>query len=141
MEVGINGFSPIADHLEGDRLERIQQELRVPGAERILYVGEAFRAGLSLEAVCELSCIDPWFLIQIEDIIAEEGRLEEKAFSDLKQEDFLSLKRQGFSDSRLADLLNVSESRVRSTRLSMGVKPVYKRDDSRAPRRRQVRRR
>ena len=130
LEVGINGFSPIADHLEGDRLERIQQELRVPGAERILYVGEAFRAGLSLEAVCELSCIDPWFLIQIEDIIAEEGRLEEKAFSDLKQEDFLSLKRQGFSDSRLADLLNVSESRVRSTRLSMGVKPVYKRVDS-----------
>ena len=130
LEVGINGFSPIADHLEGDRLERIQQELRVPGAERILYVGEAFRAGLSLEAVCELSCIDPWFLIQIEDIIAEEGRLEEKAFSDLKQEDFLSLKRQGFSDSRLADLLNVSESLVRSTRLSMGVKPVYKRVDS-----------
>jgi len=130
LEVGINGFSPIADNLEGDRLERIQQELRVPGAERILYVGEAFRAGLSLEAVCELSCIDPWFLIQIEDIIAEEGRLEEKAFSDLKQEDFLSLKRQGFSDSRLADLLNVSESRVRSTRLSMGVKPVYKRVDS-----------
>ena len=130
LEVGINGFSPIADHLEGDRLERIQQELRVPGAERILYVGEAFRAGLSLEAVSELSCIDPWFLIQIEDIIAEEGRLEEKAFSDLKQEDFLSLKRQGFSDSRLADLLNVSESRVRSTRLSMGVKPVYKRVDS-----------
>ena len=118
LEVGINGFSPI------------QQELRVPGAERILYVGEAFRAGLSLEAVCELSCIDPWFLIQIEDIIAEEGRLEEKAFSDLKQEDFLSLKRQGFSDSRLADLLNVSESRVRSTRLSMGVKPVYKRVNS-----------
>ena len=130
LEVGINGFSPIADNLEGDRLERIQQELRVPGAERILYVGEAFRAGFSLEAVCELSCIDPWFLIQIEDIIAEEGRLEEKAFSDLKQEDFLSLKRQGFSDSRLADLLNVSESRVRSTRLSMGVKPVYKRVDS-----------
>ena len=130
LEVGINGFSPIADHLEGDRLERIQQELRVPGAERILYVGEAFRAGLSLEAVSELSCIDPWFLIQIEDIIAEEGRLEEKAFSDLKQEDFLSLKRQGFSDSRLADLLNVSESRVRSTRISMGVKPVYKRVDS-----------
>ena len=130
LEVGINGFSPIADHLEGDRLERIQQELRVPGAERILYVGEAFRAGLSLEAVSELSCIDPWFLIQIEDIIAEEGRLEEKAFSDLKQEDFLSLKRQGFSDSRLADLLNVSESLVRSTRLSMGVKPVYKRVDS-----------
>ena len=130
LEVGINGFSPIADHLEGDRLERIQQELRVPGAERILYVGEAFRAGLSLEAVSELSCIDPWFLIQIEDIIVEEGRLEEKAFSDLKQEDFLSLKRQGFSDSRLADLLNVSESRVRSTRLSMGVKPVYKRVDS-----------
>ncbi|MCH1555205.1 MAG: carbamoyl-phosphate synthase large subunit [Pseudomonadales bacterium] len=130
LEVGINGFSPIADHLEGDRLERIQQELRVPGAERILYVGEAFRAGLSLEAVSELSCIDPWFLIQIEDIIAEEGRLEEKAFSDLKQEDFLSLKRQGFSDSRLADLLNVSETRVRSTRLSMGVKPVYKRVDS-----------
>jgi len=130
LEVGINGFSPIADHLEGDRLERIQQELRVPGAERILYVGEAFRAGLSLEAVSELSCIDPWFLIQIEDIIVEEGRLEEKAFSDLKQEDFLSLKRQGFSDSRLADLLNVSESRVRSTRISMGVKPVYKRVDS-----------
>ena len=130
LEVGIDGFSPIADNLEGDRLERIQQELRVPGAERILYVGEAFRAGFSLEAVCELSCIDPWFLIQIEDIIAEEGRLEQKAFSDLKQEDFLSLKRQGFSDSRLADLLNVSESRVRSTRLSMGVKPVYKRVDS-----------
>lgn len=130
LEVGINGFSPIEDHFDGDRLGRIQHELRVPGAERILYVGEAFRAGFSLDAVCELSCIDPWFLIQIEDLIAEERRLGEKAFSDLKQDDFLSLKRQGFSDSRLADLLNVPESLVRSTRLSMGVKPVYKRVDS-----------
>ncbi len=130
LEVGINGFSPIDDNDEDDRLERIQQELRVPGGERILYVGEAFRAGLSLEAVCELSRIDPWFLVQIEEIIAQEQGLEDKAFSDLNKDDFLSLKRQGFSDSRLAELLKVPENLVRSTRLSMGVKPVYKRVDS-----------
>ena len=130
LEVGINGFSPVVDLLDEGALSLIQHELRVPGAERILYVADAFRFGLSLSEVVELSSIDPWFLSHIEYLVEQERQLSGKTLTNLDFTALFELKRQGFSDNRLAELLNVSEADVRSARLGFGIKPVYKRVDS-----------
>ena len=130
LEVGINGFSPVVDLLDEGALSLIQHELRVPGAERILYVADAFRFGLSLSEVVELSSIDPWFLSHIEYLVEQERQLSGKTLANLDFTALFELKRQGFSDNRLAELLNVSEADVRSARLGFGIKPVYKRVDS-----------
>jgi len=130
LEVGINGFSPVVDLTDEGALSLIQHELRVPGAERILYVADAFRFGLSLPEVAELSSIDPWFLSHIGFLIEQEQQLNGKTLGDLDFASLFELKRQGFSDNRLAELLNVSEADVRSARLGLGIKPVYKRVDS-----------
>ena len=130
LEVGINGFSPVVDLLDEGALSLIQHELRVPGAERILYVADAFRFGLSLSEVVELSSIDPWFLSHIEYLVEQERQLSGKTLTNLDFTALFELKRQGFSDNRLAELLNVSEADVRSARLGLGIKPVYKRVDS-----------
>ena len=130
LEVGINGFSPVVDLLDEGALSLIQHELRVPGAERILYVADAFRFGLSLSEVVELSSIDPWFLSHIEYLVEQERQLSGKTLANLDFTALFELKRQGFSDNRLAELLNVSEADVRSARLGLGIKPVYKRVDS-----------
>ena len=130
LEVGINGFSPLVDLADEGALALIQHELRVPGAERILYVADAFRFGLSLPEVGDLSSIDPWFLAHIEFLIEQEQQLSGKALADLDFDGFFELKRQGFSDSRMAELLQVVEADVRAARLELGIKPVYKRVDS-----------
>ena len=130
LEVGINGFSPVVDLRDEGALSLIQHELRVPGAERILYVADAFRFGLSLPEVVELSSIDPWFLSHIEYLVEQERQLSGKTLANLDFTALFELKRQGFSDSRLAELLKVSEGDVRSARLVLGIKPVYKRVDS-----------
>ena len=130
LEVGINGFTPVVDLTDESALSLIQHELRVPGAERILYVADAFRFGLSLSQVTELSSIDPWFLSQIEFLVEQEQQLEGKSLAAVDFTALFELKRQGFSDSRLAELLRVAEADVRSARLELGIKPVYKRVDS-----------
>ncbi|MDG1113360.1 MAG: carbamoyl-phosphate synthase large subunit, partial [Pseudomonadales bacterium] len=123
-------FSPVVDLTDEGALSLIQHELRVPGAERILYVADAFRFGLSLPEVAELSSIDPWFLSHIGFLIEQEQQLNGKTLGDLDFASLFELKRQGFSDSRLAELLKANETDVRSTRLGLGIKPVYKRVDS-----------
>jgi len=130
LEIGINGFSPMAYPDPGAVIADIQHHLRVPGAERILYVGEAFRNGLSLESVSELSGIDPWFLVQIEQLIQEEQTVQTEALTELSRGRMLDLKRKGFSDARLGELLGETESAVRSIRQGLEVRPVYKRVDS-----------
>ncbi|MBL6688372.1 MAG: carbamoyl-phosphate synthase large subunit, partial [Pseudomonadales bacterium] len=130
LEIGINGFSPMTYPDPGAVIADIQHHLRVPGAERILYVGEAFRNGLSLESVSELSGIDPWFLVQIEQLIQEEQTVQTEALTELSRGRMLDLKRKGFSDARLGELLGETESAVRSIRQGLEVRPVYKRVDS-----------
>jgi len=103
---------------------------RSPGADRILYTADAFRAGWPIERVYELSRIDPWFLAQIEDLIAEEGAVRAGGAASLAGARLLALKRKGFSDSRLARLTGQSEAAVRQTRHDSGIRPVYKRVDT-----------
>ncbi|WP_419811850.1 carbamoyl-phosphate synthase large subunit [Bacterioplanoides sp.] len=130
LEVGANGFDPKVDlQAEGSR-EKIIAELNTPGADRIWYVGDAFRIGLSVDEIYQYSGIDPWFLVQIEDIIKDEANVAESSLSALDADAIFRLKRKGFSDARLAELLGVSEKAFRKQRQKLGIRPVYKRVDT-----------
>jgi carbamoyl-phosphate synthase large subunit len=130
LEIGVSGFDAKLVVRNDDDLSSIKRELSVPGPERIFYVADAFRAGMTLEEVNEYSMIDPWFLAEIEAILLSEARLADVTLSELGRDDLWFLKRQGFSDLRLAKLLRTSETQVRTARLAHGVKPVYKRVDT-----------
>ncbi|TAL81534.1 MAG: carbamoyl-phosphate synthase large subunit, partial [Candidimonas sp.] len=125
LEVGVDGLNQKTT----DR-EKLQVELGEPGPERIWYVGDAFAQGFSLEEVHSLTRIDPWFLAQIKEIVDIELALEQKTLADLDQQTLWQLKRRGFSDRRLAFLLDTSEAEVRKLRHQLGVRPVYKRVDT-----------
>ncbi len=132
LEIGVFGLDPIVDSsLDGEALEELlRKELRLPGARRIWYVADAFRAGYSLEQIFKQSAIDPWFLVQIEEIIKLEEGLKGQSLVDLNGDRLYQLKRKGFSDRRLADLIGVSEVELADQRRELGIRPVYKRVDT-----------
>ena len=125
LEVGADGFDPKTT----DR-EEIEAELMSPGPERIWYVGDAFRIGMSLEEVHAVSKIDPWFLDQIQGLIELETSLAGRVLTDLGRDELRALKRAGFSDRRLAKLLNTDQHAVRARRNELALHPVYKRVDT-----------
>ncbi len=125
LEVGVDGLNQMTT----DR-EKLQVELGEPGPERIWYVGDAFAQGMSLDEVHQITKIDPWFLAQIQEIVKIELALEQKTLADLDRETLFGLKRRGFSDRRLAFLLDTVESEVRKLRHQLNVRPVYKRVDT-----------
>src|SRR4029077_9825499 len=108
---GSHGFEP----REGE----VRERLLVPNADRLWYVGEAFRRGMTVEQVAELSAIDPWFLRHVEEIVAEERALAEG--KTLAPERLRALKQQGFSDARLAELVGTTEETVRAQREAAGI--------------------
>jgi carbamoyl-phosphate synthase large subunit len=130
LEVGATGLDPKIRLGSADDLRRMVGELTTPGAERIWFLADAFRAGLSVDEVFEHSHVDPWFLAEIEDLVREEQRLDGVALEALGADAFRRLKRKGFSDARLAAILGCSEAAVRSRRTALGVRPVYRRVDT-----------
>ena len=125
LEVGVDGL----DEKSTD-LDEITKELGEPGPERIWYVGDAFRAGMTVDQVFDHSKIDRWFLVQIEDIIKREMALKGRHLADLDKDALFQLKRRGFSDRRLAKLLGTDQHAVRAYRQALNVRPVYKRVDT-----------
>ncbi len=130
LEVGATGFDPVLDLDDPDLLSKLREALSEPGAERIWYVADAFRAEMPITEIQRLSAIDPWFLVQIEELVAIEKWLETKNLADLTQDFMRKLKRKGFSDIRLSRLLQVSEAELRAYRHNLNVRPVYKRVDT-----------
>ena len=130
LETGVDGFTNIYREGNENNVQEIARELQTPSSERLLYVGEAFRHGMELARVHSLSHIDPWFLAQIEDLINEEKRLSGAALETIDRERLYRLKQKGFSDSRLAAILNISEARLRRRRHDLNIRPVFKRVDS-----------
>jgi carbamoyl-phosphate synthase large subunit len=130
LEIGISGLDEIVDLNADDAKEKMQREMRHPGPDRLLYVADAFRSGMSLVEIYEICKIDPWFLAQIEDLIITEQSLATKTLSTLKDGELYKLKRKGFSDIRIAKLLDASETEVRNVRHKQNIRPVYKRIDS-----------
>ncbi|MFN0315919.1 MAG: carbamoyl-phosphate synthase large subunit [Burkholderiales bacterium] len=125
LETGVDGF----DEMTQDR-DQIERELADPGPHRLWYVGDAFRIGMSVEEIYAISHIDPWFLVQIEEIIQAEQRLRGARLAELSADVLRQLKRMGFADRRLAKLLGASQTEVRQRRHALGVRPVYKRVDT-----------
>ena len=125
LEVGAYGL----DEIEADSAD-LEHELSSAGPQRIWYVGQAFREGMTLEQVHNLTKIDPWFLAQIEDIVLSEKALVGRSLKALQAPELRELKKKGFSDRRLAKLLNADETAVRLHRHTLGVRPVFKRVDT-----------
>ena len=130
LETGIDGFTPCLTGRDEEALDYLRQRLRTPSDDRLRYIGDAFRCGLSLDQVQTLTGIDPWFLDQVAEIIEVEAQIAAASFAATDADTLRSWKRLGFSDSRLAALLGVSEDAVRQRRRQLGVVPVYKRVDS-----------
>lgn len=125
LETGISGL----DERSTDR-DEIVDEIGNAGPERILFVGDAFRIGMSLDEVFEETAIDPWFLAQIQELIQLERQVAARTLASLGAAELRYLKKKGFSDKRLAKLLNTHQHEVRAARHAAGVRPVYKRVDT-----------
>jgi carbamoyl-phosphate synthase large subunit len=131
LETGLDGLSPILSlPLNDENKDKLAYELRAPGANRLLYVADAFRAGWTRARIGELTRIDPWFLAQIEELVAQEAQVGEEGLGALTAERLRVLKRKGFSDSRLARLVDMPEKAIRDKRHELNVVPVYKRVDT-----------
>ncbi|MEY3473864.1 MAG: hypothetical protein RL087_322 [Pseudomonadota bacterium] len=132
LEVGVDGMNEKTQ----DR-EVLEKELGTPGPERIWYVGDAFAQGMTLDEVFDLTRIDPWFLVQIQEIVNIELELDKLAaekgaqsLEAINADTLRTLKKKGFSDRRLAKLLKTTDKAVRERRRALKVRPVYKRVDT-----------
>jgi carbamoyl-phosphate synthase large subunit len=130
LEVGSDGFEEKVDLNTTDGQETLITEMNVPGAERLWYIGDAFRAGMTVDDVFRNTHVDPWYLVQIEDLIREENALKSASKADIDRDTLFRLKRKGFSDARLAKLLGISEVSLRKLRHDLDIRPVYKRVDT-----------
>ncbi|MGN6526033.1 MAG: carbamoyl-phosphate synthase large subunit [Burkholderiaceae bacterium] len=129
LETGIDGLTERTACREADR-EEIVEQIANAGPERILFVGDAFRIGMTLGEVHEETAIDPWFLAQIEDLVKVEGQLRGRTLESLTAAELRWVKQKGFSDKRLGTLLKTNQHDVRRARQALGVRPVYKRVDT-----------
>ncbi|WP_144392841.1 carbamoyl-phosphate synthase large subunit [Pleionea sediminis] len=130
LEQGKSGFDPVTNFDKDNAKDYIRQNLIVPGADRIWFIADAFRIGYSLEEIFELTNIDRWFLVQIEEIVQLEDAFAKLSLGDVDTEMLLKYKRKGFSDARLGELIGASEKEIRKLRHSHNVHPVYKRVDT-----------
>ncbi len=130
LETGMDGLNEMINPESEEAFEIIQQELRSPGPDRIWYIADAFRYGLSVEEVFELCMVDPWFLVQVENLVELEKGVKGRELESFTRDELYALKRKGFSDRRMATLLGVHEAQLRALRHKLDVHPVYKRVDS-----------
>ena len=130
LETDKDGLDEALDLRHPDAKKTIRHELRQAGAERIFYLADAFRLGMDLAEIHALSAIDPWFLAQIEDLVATEAQVRSDGLDALDGPRLYALKRQGFSDRRLGRLLGTDEQDIRTRRHALGIRPVYKRVDT-----------
>jgi carbamoyl-phosphate synthase large subunit len=130
LETDRYGFEPLWQPEGDDALNELRGSLQAPTPDRLWYVADAFRAGFTPEEVFTLSQIDPWFLAEIYDLVQSELALSGKALENLSADEVRALKRKGFSDKRLAALLQTTEQAVRDVRKQLRIHPVYKRIDT-----------
>ncbi|WP_456268373.1 carbamoyl-phosphate synthase large subunit [Kushneria sp. AK178] len=130
LEIGVDGLDPKLSNFDEASRQLMQGELQRPGADRIFYVADAFRAGHSLDEVFNFTKIDRWFLIQIQELIVLEGQIAKTSLNDLSRKQVYFYKRRGFGDARLARLIGVSEKAFRERRQTLDVRPVFKRVDT-----------
>jgi carbamoyl-phosphate synthase large subunit len=128
MENGLVGLSSILKENEGNGALKL--ELSTPGESRLWFIADAFRRGWSMQEIFDSCQVDKWFLHQIKEIVNEEKNISECSLNDIDKAVMKSYKKKGFSDARMADLLNIEEQEVRNHRYKLKVHPVFKRVDS-----------
>ena len=130
LETGADGLDEVLDPADENAQAILRHELAEVGPDRIYYVADAFRMGMSVEEVHEATAIDYWFLDQIHELVEIEQGLRGRRLATIERDEFFDLKRRGFSDRRLGKLLGETEYAVRARRQELGVRPVYKRVDT-----------
>lgn len=123
LETGLSGLEAIEGEVSQSKME---EKLRFPHVQRLMYVKRAFLDGMTLDEIYELSAIDPWFLYNIKEIVDMEKALTKTTLSDISKEELFEAKQYGFSDKQLAKIFAVSEIDVRAKRKEVGIKSVYK---------------
>ncbi len=131
LEIGITGLNEMGGPANTDaERDRMRHELRMPGADRLRYVADALRGDFTFDDVAKITRIDPWFLAQVEDLVLTEKLVAKQGIGSLDATRLRALKRKGFSDARLAELLKIDESIIRKRRLDFNIRPVFKRVDT-----------
>jgi carbamoyl-phosphate synthase large subunit len=130
LETGRDGLNEVFDLADAEAHVLLRRELRIARPERIWHVADGFRAGFSVEDLHELTSIDPWFLTQIAELVTLEQEVSGQGSAALDAGRLRQLKRKGFADSRLAQLLGIGEDAMRKLRQDLGIHPVYKRVDT-----------
>ncbi len=130
LEIGVDGLDPMHDEYDDEHRVLLESELQEPGPHRVWFIGDALRLGYNLDELYALSAIDPWFLAQIKQLIDIETELSVRRLNDIDQALMRNAKRRGFSDRRLAKLLQCSEEDIRNARHSLNIYPIYKRVDT-----------
>ncbi|MCK8515897.1 carbamoyl-phosphate synthase large subunit [Methylonatrum kenyense] len=130
METDLEGLDERLLANTDELLDQLRDRLKMPRPERVLYLADAFRAGLGVDEVYRITAVDPWFLAQIADLVAHEAEVCAGGLARLTADRLCGLKRRGFSDARLARLLGSSEDAIRALRWEAGIHPVYKRVDT-----------
>ncbi|HIP80801.1 MAG TPA: carbamoyl-phosphate synthase large subunit, partial [Leucothrix mucor] len=130
LETDIDGMDERIDPNDENGKDILRRELTEASSERVLYVADGFRSGMSQKDLFDLTSIDPWFLNQIEELVLIENSLKERHLGEITKDEMFDLKRKGFSDRRLAKLLQTKEKELRKIRRDLGVRPIYKRVDT-----------
>ncbi|MGD9390349.1 MAG: carbamoyl-phosphate synthase large subunit, partial [Thioalkalispiraceae bacterium] len=130
LEIGVDGLDEMLDLNTEDARNILTKEMKIPGPHRLWYVADAFRFGMTREEIHEISAIDPWFLVQIEELVMLEQQTREQGIEVLTRARLFYLKRKGFSDRRLGKLVGCDEHTIRRLRHENNVRPVYKRVDT-----------
>lgn len=130
LEIGIDGLTPIVPLEQKDAQSRLRQQIRTPTEDRLRYVADAMRHGFEIVEIYELTGIDPWFLVQLQDLVLSEQSLEGRSLKSIERAELFRLKQKGFSDSRLASVLGCEEELFRQHRLDLNIRPVYRRVDT-----------
>ncbi len=130
LEIGIDGLTPIVPPEQKDAQSRLRQQIRTPTEDRLRYVADAMRHGFEISEIFELTGIDPWFLVQLQDLVLSEQSLEGRPVKSIERAELFRLKQKGFSDSRLASVLGCEEELIRQYRLDLNIRPVYRRVDT-----------
>ena len=130
LEIGIDGLTPIVPLEQKDAQSRIRQQIKTPTEDRLRYVADAMRHGFEIVEIYELTGIDPWFLVQLQDLVLSEQSLEGRPLKSIERAELFRLKQKGFSDSRLASVLGCEEELFRQHRLDLNIRPVYRRVDT-----------
>jgi carbamoyl-phosphate synthase large subunit len=131
LETGVTGLNQKSRYpVENSEKDRLRRELRHPGAERLWHVADAMRQGFTFDDVAKLTGIDPWFLVQIADLVIEETNTRKEGLNGLNENRLRLLKRKGFSDARIAELVRQKEDVIRKRRIKYDLRPVFKRVDT-----------